>query len=240
MTLNLTEKRPHHVNVNEWFGPTVQGEGPHMGRRCGFLRLAGCNLSCSWCDTPYSWDWKNYDRDTESHPMQVEAIAEQVNAMGVELLIITGGEPLLQQRAIPDIRRLTGCSIDVETNGTRAPQPDVIDAVDLFCVSPKLAFATDPETWRIHDDALAVFAELARQGKAIFKFVAEKVDDFVEVRALRDRHNIPDSSIWIMPEGYTQDRHLEHLRQLASPIVAEGWNLSSRLHVLAWEKERKA
>ena len=43
--------------VSEIFGPTHQGEGPSTGRLCGFVRLARCNLSCLWCDTPYTWDW---------------------------------------------------------------------------------------------------------------------------------------------------------------------------------------
>jgi len=42
------EKQVRHLNVNEIFGPTIQGEGPHTGRLVGFLRLAGCNLACTW------------------------------------------------------------------------------------------------------------------------------------------------------------------------------------------------
>lgn len=240
MMLNLTEKQPNHVNVNEWFGPTIQGEGPHAGHLVGFLRFAGCNLSCSWCDTPYSWDWDRYDRDAESHTMSVEDVADIVNAMNVRRLIVTGGEPLLQQRNIPAIQELTGCLIDIETNGTRKPLPETVEAVDLFNVSPKLAFASDPRERRIVDEAMETFALLSHTGKAIFKFVCEKVEDFVEVRELRDRYGIPNHAIWIMPEGYTKAQHLKHLEELATPIVDEGWNMTSRLHILAWEKVRKA
>lgn len=237
--INL-DPTPAHANINEWFGPTIQGEGPHAGQRVGFLRFAGCNLSCSWCDTPYSWDWDRFDRDQESHPMTIAQIAEQINPMQVKRLIITGGEPLLQQRNIPAIKAATGCLIDIETNGTRRPLPETIDAVDLFNVSPKLSFASDPEERRIIEDAMEVFAVLSKVGRAIFKFVCEKPEDFEEVRQIRDRFDIPNDAIWIMPEGYTQDQHLKHLRELATPIVNEGWNLSSRIHVLAWEKIRKA
>ena len=58
--------------VSEIFGPTLQGEGPSSGRRAMFLRLAGCNLSCSWCDTAYTWDWSRYDKKAEVTMMQVD------------------------------------------------------------------------------------------------------------------------------------------------------------------------
>ncbi len=238
MATNLTPPRPVKVNINEMFGPTIQGEGRNMGRRCAFIRFAGCNLSCSWCDTPYSWDWDNYDRAEESHPMTIEQIAAEVKKFHVKHLIITGGEPLIQQRPIPLIREATGCSIDIETNGTRIPKPEVIEAVDLFNVSPKLSFASDSEEMRLVDEAMTAFSDLSKQGKAIFKFVAEKVEDFEEIRDIQNRYNIDDDVIWIMPEGMTKDAHLEHLAELADAVVEAGWNLTTRIHVLAWELKR--
>jgi 7-carboxy-7-deazaguanine synthase len=240
MVVNLSTPAPARANINEWFGPTIQGEGPHAGQRVGFLRFAGCNLSCSWCDTPYSWDWERFDRAEESHPMTVEDIAAEINKMSVPRLIITGGEPLLQQRIIPALHELTGCLLDIETNGTRKPTAETIAATDLFNVSPKLSFANDPEEWRLVDEAMECFAELSRSGKAVFKFVCEKVEDFIEVREILDRYGIGDEAVWIMPEGYAQERHLKHLRDLATPVVEQGWNLTTRLHVLAWETIRKA
>jgi len=236
---NLTTARPSRVNVNEIFGPTIQGEGPHMGHRVGFLRLAGCNLSCSWCDTPYSWDWTRYDKNAESHPMEVADVAAKVNEMGVTRLILTGGEPMLQQGRIPELYRLTGCAIDVETNGTRAPKAEVVEAVDLFCVSPKLAHAQDPEERRIVEDAMFAFGKLAQTKKAIFKFVAEQESDFEEIRQIVERYEIPNSAVWIMPEGMTISDHLEHLQLIANAVVEAGWNLTTRIHVLAWETERR-
>jgi len=210
-----------------------------MGVRVGFLRLAGCNLSCSWCDTPYSWDWERFDKSAESHPTALTDVADQVNAMNVTRLILTGGEPMLQQRHIPELHRLTGCDIDVETNGTRKPKPEVVEAVDLFNVSPKLAHAQDPESRRIVDDAMSAFGELAHSGKAVFKFVAEGEKDFDEVRAIVKKYDIPDSAVWIMPEGMTIEQHLRHLQEIADAVVDSGWNLTTRIHVLAWETVRK-
>lgn len=235
---NLNAK-PRHYNINEIFGPTIQGEGPHMGQRVGFVRVAGCNLSCSWCDTPYSWDWERFDRAAESHPMTVEEIADQVKKARVERIVLTGGEPMMQQRLIPALYEATGCLIDVETNGTRVPLEGLEDAVDLFNVSPKLSHAQDPAERRIVDKAMDAYAALAKRGKAIFKFVAEKPEDLEEIRSILDRYSIPDSAVWIMPEGMTIEQHLRHLQEIADAVVDAGFNLTTRIHVLAWETVRK-
>ena len=229
---------PKHLNINEIFGPTIQGEGPHAGQLVGFLRVAGCNLTCSWCDTPYSWDWERFDRNEESHKTEIADIADQLLAMGISRLILTGGEPLLQQHAYPELFALTGLKIDVETNGTRVPKPETIEAVDLFCVSPKLAHAGDPTERRVVPEAYKAFSALAKRGKAIFKFVAEQESDLDEVQGLVDQFEIPKESVWIMPEGITIKNHIQHLQELANPVVSRGWNLSTRIHVLAWEEER--
>jgi 7-carboxy-7-deazaguanine synthase len=235
----LNPGRANHVNLNEIFGPTIQGEGPHSGQLVSFVRLAGCNLSCSWCDTPYSWDWERFDKDKESHKVSIEEIADRVRVIGAPRIILTGGEPLLQQRMVPELFHLTGYKIDVETNGTRKPNDDTVAAVDLFNVSTKLSHASDPASLRIVDEAMETFSDLAWVGKAVFKFVCESVADFDEIFELRDRYNLPNHSIWVMPEGYTKARHLKHLEELADPVVEQRWNLTTRIHVLAWETIRE-
>src|SRR4051794_5963800 len=84
--------------VSEIFGPTWQGEGPSLGRRCGFVRLGRCNLACTWCDTPYTWDWERFDPAVELRRTPVDDILSQLDAMDVDMVVISGGEPMLQQR----------------------------------------------------------------------------------------------------------------------------------------------
>jgi len=238
VTVDLTEKREPFFNVNEIFGPTIQGEGPHAGQLVSFFRVAGCNLSCVWCDTPYSWDWEKYDRNEESHKQSVSDVAEALTQLGASRVVMTGGEPMGQQRNIPLLYTLTGLKIDVETNGTIMPKDETIDAVDLFCVSPKLAHAGDPENQRLKPEVLAKFAELSKVGKAMFKFVAEKEEDFAEIETFIEAGNIPQEAVWIMPEGFTPERHMANLTKLADKVIERGWNLTSRLHVLIWGTER--
>jgi 7-carboxy-7-deazaguanine synthase len=238
VAVNLTEKREPFFNVNEIFGPTIQGEGPHTGQQVSFFRVAGCNLSCVWCDTPYSWDWERFDRNEESHKTTVTDVAEALTQLGATRIVMTGGEPMGQQKNIPLLYELTGMKIDVETNGTIMPKDETIEAVDLFCVSPKLAHAGDPENLRLKPEVLAKFAELSRLGKAFFKFVAEKEEDFEEIETFIKAGDIPQEAVWIMPEGFTAERHLANLRKLADKVIERGWNLTSRIHVLIWDTER--
>jgi GTP cyclohydrolase I len=127
--------------VAEVFGPTFQGEGPSAGQRAGFVRLGGCNLACTWCDTAYTWDARRYDLRAEIGPQSVAQLLAALDAMAVPLVVITGGEPLLQTRALtPLVAALStrGLRVEVETNGTRPP-PGWPWAGITFNVSPKLA-----------------------------------------------------------------------------------------------------
>jgi 7-carboxy-7-deazaguanine synthase len=221
------------VHISEMFGPTLQGEGPSAGVLATFLRLTGCNLSCAWCDTPYTWDWDRFDRKTESRRVAVTEVAAWLAANPTPLLVITGGEPLLQQRAVATIAAHAGRRVEVETNGTRIPTAQVVAAVTQFNVSPKLGNAAIPLYKRI--DAAALSA-LAATGKAVFKFVAANPGDLDEIDVLTPY--LGDSPVWVMPEGTEPEKVLTRLRTLADPVIARGWNLSSRMHVLIWGDER--
>lgn len=228
-----------YINVNEVFGPTIQGEGIHAGRLVGFLRVAGCNLACSWCDTPYSWDWNRFDKKVESHKWTIEELTKALDDMAVERIIVTGGEPMLQQRAITALAHtLPMCEFEIETNGTVAPTADTNEVISLYVVSPKLAHSGDSLGARLNETALTSFAHRAWDGQAIFKFVAQAVSDLEQVQEIVQKYRIPRETVWVMPEGYEQETHLKNLQAIADAVVARGWNLTTRLHLLAWGQKR--
>jgi 7-carboxy-7-deazaguanine synthase len=224
------------INVNEVFD-TIQGEGPYMGRPATFLRLAGCNLSCSWCDTTYAWDWTRHDHGSESHPTDIDDLTDRL--AGTRLLVVTGGEPLLQAKGLSRLRhnledRKPGyTTIQVETNGTRMPGVLGGNGV-VFVVSPKLANAGDPERRRIIPAVLDYYGALARQGRAHLKIVVRDRHEVAEVAAFADRFGFPRESVWVLPEGATRADHLITIRGVADAVVERRLNLSTRLHLLAW------
>jgi len=222
--------------IAEVFGPTFQGEGPSIGRRAGFVRLGRCNLDCAWCDTPYTWDWDRYDPAEELHGQSVASVLDQLVDMAPEIVVVTGGEPLLQQRRL--IRLLEGCAargwpVEIETNGTIAPDDRLVSLVAQWNVSAKLANSGVPLDKRIRPDALAA---LRATNRAAFKFVVTQPSDLDEIAALVDAHGL--APVWIMPEGTDATTLLDRARVLSDPVLARGWNLTPRLHVLLWGDQR--
>ncbi|MET8880675.1 MULTISPECIES: 7-carboxy-7-deazaguanine synthase QueE [Streptomyces] len=214
-----------------------------MGRRCGFLRLGGCNLSCRWCDTPYTWDWQGisdsgvrYDPKVELHRRSVPSVAEELLGLGVGLVVISGGEPLSQQvRLLPLIDTLldAGVEVEFETNGTRVPDGRLVRPGVRFNVSPKLSHSGDPAERRIVPQALRRFAVTPG---VTFKFVCRTTADLDEVAALVDDFAL--ESVWIMPEGQDPDAIDKHMQEIVSSVIDRGWNVTTRLHTLVWGHKR--
>lgn len=226
------------LTVSEVFGPTFQGEGPSLGRRAGFVRLGRCNLACTWCDTPYTWDWQHFDPKVELTQRTAEEIAAEITGMQVPLVVVTGGEPLLQQSHLPPLlERLhqAGHQIEVETAGTIEPTPNVVAYVDRFNVSPKLANSGNPRDRRYRPDVLHAFAAT---GKAAFKFVATSPSDLEEAQGIVDESGIDPANVWVMPEGVDAASITTRMHDLATAVQERGWNLTTRLHVVLWGNER--
>jgi 7-carboxy-7-deazaguanine synthase len=168
--------------------------------------------------------------------MSVDEVVRQLREMDVDLVIVTGGEPLSQQaRLLPVLRQLhdEGIAVEVETNGTRTPTPDIQRLVRRFVVSPKLANSGNLERRRLVPKALQAFRD---SGKADFKFVVRSIRDLDEVADIAEKHGL--APIWIMPEGQTADALLRGLAVIADAVVSRRWNLSVRLHVFAWGQSR--
>lgn len=118
------------IPVIEIFGPTIQGEGPQIGKVCVFIRFAGCDNDCDWCDTPYA-------KTDTPHIMTVEEIVDNVNYLSEPtLVVLTGGNPLLHNLTslVKELRK-SGHKIGVETQGT-IYKPWVA-FTDYLVVSPK-------------------------------------------------------------------------------------------------------
>lgn len=141
-------------SVNEIFY-SLQGEGYHTGRAAVFVRLAGCNLRCAFCDTDFA----------HGEPMTARQIADAVFAYSTHpdtLIVLTGGEPSLQAaRELIDVLHQHGQAIAIETNGTH-PLPEGIDWVT---VSPKTDGLTPGHTSDVvltrADEVKVVFTEAA-------------------------------------------------------------------------------
>ena len=208
---------------------SLQGEGPSAGRPCAFIRLSRCNLACTWCDTAYTWRFTEFDRKANQVTLSEEDTAARIIALGQDRLVITGGEPLLQGAALARLAALlTGMSIEIETNGTLAPHPDLDPLVAQYNVSPKLDHSGNDRAIALIPERLSVWSS---EPKAYFKFVISAPADLTEVLALRDAYAIPPSRILLMPEG-TDSAVLRAREVWLAPLALEhGLRLSDRLHI---------
>lgn len=129
------------LKVNEIFY-SIQGESSYAGRPCVFIRLTGCNLRCSYCDTRYAYE--------EGMDMELDLIIDRVSSYHCPLVEITGGEPLIQKDTPQLIRRLLEMNFKVllETNGSQNIQrvdDRCITVVDMKCPSSGMEARNDLE-----------------------------------------------------------------------------------------------
>jgi organic radical activating enzyme len=226
---------------------TLQGEGASLGNPAVFLRLSLCNLHCHWCDTPYTWNWEKTpwqhkdgvkfskgDQIIDLSPAQIAPLISQYHC---DRLVLTGGEPLLQQGDLVDLTHLLPDTsfIEVETNGTKIPSDDFIKIPTQFNVSPKLSNSGMDEKHRLNFEALDLFASLKT---ALFKFVVCNQTDLDEVKELQSKLGLDPGRIYLMPEGRDAETLQQRSLWLADVCRDQGYRFSPRLHVLLWGNER--
>ena len=219
---------------------SLQGEGISTGRPSVFVRLSGCNLHCHWCDTPYTWafagheaqhrDGNAYDRSANSVTLDVEAVAARIAAFDCRQVVLTGGEPLLQQPALTALCAALGPGyhIEIESNATVALTPAFDPHVDQLNLSPKLAHSGNAADER---EKAGVLAGYARDPRATFKFVVAEPGDVEEVAAFVARHGIAAGRVLLMGEGTDSATLRDRAAWLAPLCLERGYRFTDRLHI---------
>jgi 7-carboxy-7-deazaguanine synthase len=222
---------------------SIQGEGVLTGVPSVFVRTSGCNLRCSWCDTPYA-SWQ-----PEGPEMTPGEILTEIAKHPTRHIVVTGGEPMIAKgiREFISTLREQGKHITVETAGTVLPEGCV---VDLASLSPKLANSTPSEdkagaAWvqrheqtRLQPEVLRAWIETAVDYQ--LKFVISTEAD------LREAHDmiatigltIPPEKVLLMPEGTTLEAMRSRYDLLISACKRHGHRLSPRLHIELFGNKR--
>lgn len=217
---------------------SVQGEGVNLGTPAVFLRLSLCNLACLWCDTKYTWNWKEYDRKQQILEMTPEQVEQEILRYKCEYLVITGGEPLVQQGELIQFLRSSsrnGFEVEIETNGTIVPDPRLAELIKHWSVSPKLSNSGNAEPLREIPDCYRYFANLSN---CYFKYVIEKIEDLAEVHQLVTRHGLSPDRVILMPQASSTDVLIERSKWLVNLCMSRGYRFSTRLQVLLWGNRR--
>jgi 7-carboxy-7-deazaguanine synthase len=225
------------VQVTEVY-KSLQGESTHAGLPCVFVRLTGCNLRCSWCDSEYTF--------TGGRRMAPEEIFGEVARLSPHggLVEITGGEPMLQERElVPFMQRLldVGYTVLIETSGERplgGVPPRVIKIVDVKCPN-----SGEPDTFDLANlDALVPHDEV--------KFVISDREDYEFARHFVARHQLAErvNAVLFSPafrKDATGARDVSHClvdpQELAEWILADDVpaRLGLQIHKFIWDPAAK-
>lgn len=219
---------------------SIQGEGVNSGTTAVFLRLAFCNLKCGWCDTRYTWDWQQYRQKKEVVLLTSRETGRCLRALGSSHLVVTGGEPLIQQKSLGSLLsslKRDGYYIELETNGTISPTSELVALVDHWNVSPKLENSGNPRALREVPEAYGMFVHLSASS---FKYVIQSESDLDEVQALVDRYCIDEEKIVLMPEASDRETLIRRGAWLAEACKDRGYSFSTRLQILLQQNTRGA
>ena len=192
------------LRVTEIFH-SIQGESTHAGRPCTFIRLTGCPMRCTWCDSEYTF--------TGGEHFSIEAILEKVREFGCQLVEVTGGEPLAQREAFDLIKRLCdeGYEVLIETGGYVSTE--TVDArariiLDVKCPASGEAERNHwPNLERLradHDEVKFVVVDRADWDFAreiIAKYQLEKTAKAILISPAWNEINLQELANWIVQSG---------------------------------------
>jgi 7-carboxy-7-deazaguanine synthase len=217
---------------------SIQGEGMLAGVPSVFLRTSGCNLRCTWCDTPYT-SWK-----PEGDDLPLGSVLASVRRHWGTHVVVTGGEPMIQEDMVRVTQRLKDFDlhITIETAGT-VYQPVTCD---LMSISPKLANSTPARReggrWASQHDRLRYQPEVLKQLMAEYpyqlKFVVSDPGDLAEIETVITETDADRSRVILMPEGTDPAAIYERARWLVDLCKIKRFRYGPRLHIDIYGNER--
>jgi|TARA_B100001750_G_scaffold102347_1_gene80854 organic radical activating enzyme len=224
------------MKISEIF-KSIQGEGTNAGKPSIFLRTAECNLKCTWCDTKYTWDWKNFDYSKEVKEISIKEIREIIERFHLRHLVITGGEPLMQQDDLAELLVFLKPEfyVEIETNGTILPNNALSALVDQWNVSPKTKNSGNPLEMCEDNECYAFFS---KQKNCYFKYVVENKDDLMEIHHLMKKHRLEKNRVLLMTQAITKEEMLEREAGVFLMSKEHDLGFSPRMHVTKWGNQR--
>jgi len=210
------------LRVTEIFR-SVQGESTHAGRPCAFVRLTGCPMRCTWCDSEYTF--------TGGERVSVDDVMRQVRAYGCQLVEVTGGEPLAQKEALVLIRRLCdeGFEVLIETGGFVSTEG--VDERAKIILDVKCPASGEAE--RNHWPNLARL----RADRDEVKFVLKDRADWEFARRVVEEYELESRALAILVSPVWGETDLKELADLVSGSGLKNVRMQLQLHKYIWGPE---
>jgi organic radical activating enzyme len=182
---------------------TIQGEGYFAGKSAYFIRLAGCDVGCVWCDVKDSWD-------VEAHPiLKIDSLLREINLVNANLVVITGGEPALYNLStLINKLKKTGIRTAIETSGCYK----LIGDIDWYCFSPKKFKSPCEDAYKRANELKVII-----YNETDFKWAEEHAHQVNE-----------DCILFLQPEWGRQDRMLPAIIEYVKSNPK--WRISLQTH----------
>ena len=205
---------------------SIDGEGPTAGALSVFVRFAGCNLRCAWCDTSYAWD-----TTADVTEMSASEIADYIKSTGIGHVTITGGEPLLQPGLIGLLSRLADYQVHIETNGAIP--------VEQFRIGDNIHFVID---YKLPDSGMEErmhLPNLASVRKAdAYKFVIASNRDLDKAVKIVRQYNLEEKTQVYFSTVFGKMEPAVVVERMKSEKF-NGVKIQLQLHKFIWDPQRK-
>ncbi|MBO4370106.1 MAG: putative 7-carboxy-7-deazaguanine synthase QueE [Paludibacteraceae bacterium] len=205
---------------------SIDGEGPTAGALSVFIRFAGCNLRCSWCDTSYAWQ-----EEPQTEHLSAAEIASYIKGTGISHVTLTGGEPLLQKGLFGLLARLTDYQIHIETNGSIPIQQYRLDDNIHFVVDYKLPGSGEESSMYLPNLA-------AVQSVDAYKFVVADRGDLDKALQVIRQYDLTNRCQVYISTAFGRITPAEVVEVMANRKI-NGVKLQLQLHKYIWDIQKR-
>lgn len=237
------------VPVMEIFGPTIQGEGMVVGQKTMFVRTAGCDYSCSWCDSSFTWDGSGKDLITQMTAQEIWDELKRQGGNGFSFVTISGGNPALLRHLdrLVAILKEHNIKIGVETQGSK--WQDWLYDVDELTISPKPPSSGMTTDFSVLTDILGKLTDRSSNQRVSLKIVVFNEEDYTYAAQVHLRYpaipfylQVGNDDITSLDNQRLVSRLLEKYEALINRVIMDeelqDVKVLPQLHALVWGNKR--
>ncbi|MBM7691093.1 7-carboxy-7-deazaguanine synthase [Peribacillus deserti] len=237
------------IPVMEVFGPTIQGEGMVVGQKTMFVRTAGCDYSCSWCDSSFTWDGTGKHLITQMEPDEIWAKLKEIGGEGFSFVTISGGNPGLLKNLNEFVMLLkeNQIKIGLETQGSK--WQEWMMEIDELTISPKPPSSNMITNFYSLDDVITKLSSPEFEGNISLKVVVFNQEDYEYAKRIHQRYpHIPffmqvgnddtateDNSMLI---SHLLTKYEELIEHVMKDNELKDVKVLPQLHALIWGNKR--
>ncbi len=237
------------VPVIEIFGPTIQGEGMVVGQKTMFVRTAGCDYSCSWCDSSFTWDGSGKHLIVQMTADEIWSELKRLGGSGFSFVTISGGNPALFRNleALIAILKENDIKVGVETQGSRWQQ--WLYDIDELTISPKPPSSGMTSDYTVLSDILGKLQNRNSNQHISLKIVVFNEEDYAYAKQIHLRYptipfylQVGNDDITTTDNAQLISHLLEKYQALIDRVIADeevrDVKVLPQLHALVWGNKR--